>query len=503
MILRKPYGFLIKYFKHIHLILCAIYIYLAIKTNSIYQYYNAFISGSESKLNAIKYVNNYYLIGIVASIIISLVVYTLMKYKKKPRLLYLILIGLYIVVGTIISVSYEGLYTIYISVLSTKTLRLYRDILQMILWVQYVPIVFVLIRGLGFDIKKFNFVSDAQELGLDIGDSEEVELTINNTENTKRKLHRGVREFKYYYLENKVFIHIIIAIIIVIGISTYTIDREFINKKYQENELVVSNNFSIKVLNTYVTSKNYLGNTVGNMNENFVIVVLNIQSNLGKQKFNSANLILNVNDNSYSSKVRYGGSFTDIGVVYQNQLISGNNTYLFLYPVLKTDIDKEIELVYAEEKVISLSPSYLDKDITTKEIKMGEVFDLSTTIMKSGSFKVSSYELGKSFDYLYNYVILDKEYTSNMVISNNDNAIIHLVIDSNLNNLSNFEFLSNYAKLKYKVEDSEYTSSVFLNQTPNNYNDGLYIAVDSNLMDASDIWLEITIRDKKIIYVLR
>ena len=133
MILRKPYGFLIKHFKIIHLILTVAYIYLAIKVNNLLKYYNNFISGKESKLNAIKLITNYYLIAIIASIIICLIIYALMRYKKKPKLLYFILIILYIAVTIVINISYKGLDTIYISALDIKTLRLYRDILKIYL----------------------------------------------------------------------------------------------------------------------------------------------------------------------------------------------------------------------------------------------------------------------------------------------------------------------------------------------------------------------------------
>ena len=34
---------------------------------------------------------------------------------------------------------------------------------------------------------------------------EEVELTVGGMENIDRKVHRNIRELKYYYLENKVF----------------------------------------------------------------------------------------------------------------------------------------------------------------------------------------------------------------------------------------------------------------------------------------------------------
>ena len=160
LVFRKPYAFLIKHFKIVHLILTLIYIYLALKVNGILKYYNNFISGTESKLNAINYVNNFYILAIVASIIICLIIYALMRYKKKPKLLYVILIVLYLTTAIIINISLNGLNTIYIDVLDVKTQRVYRDLLQIIIIFQYISICFTTVRALGFDIKKFNFQED-------------------------------------------------------------------------------------------------------------------------------------------------------------------------------------------------------------------------------------------------------------------------------------------------------------------------------------------------------
>ena len=172
MILKKPYGFLIKHFRMIHLILLAISFYLTMKVNHILQYYNSFIRGSASKLDAIGYVTNYHVLAIIVAIVICLIVYALLRYKKKPRILYLLLILLYFLVGVMVQVSYQGLYTIYISILETKTMLLYRDLLRILVGVQYLSLIFLLIRGLGFDIRKFNFVSDLAELGESEQDSE-------------------------------------------------------------------------------------------------------------------------------------------------------------------------------------------------------------------------------------------------------------------------------------------------------------------------------------------
>lgn len=204
MILKKPYGFLIKHFKIIHLFLTGLYIFLLIKVNSLLNYYNGYLAGTENRLNAIKLVTNYYLIAVILSIIICLIIYALMKYKKKPKLLYVVLIILYIITAIIINIAYSGLQQIYIyNTLDLKTLRLYQDILRILTVFQYISIGFTLIRGLGFDIKKFNFKDDIADLNLNIDDQEEVELTLGSNEGLFRRLRKKIREYTYYYKDRK------------------------------------------------------------------------------------------------------------------------------------------------------------------------------------------------------------------------------------------------------------------------------------------------------------
>ena len=237
MIFKKPYGFLIKHFRLIHLILTGLYIYLAIKVNSILNFYSAFYAGSASKLDAISYMDSYYIWVIVFSILICVIIYILMRYKKKPRFLYIILILFSLIVGFLINYSYQGLYTIYISVLNTKTLLLNRDLLRILSILQYIAIGFVLVRGLGFDIKKFNFVHDMQELGLNELDEEEVEVTLGGMNAYTRKFHRNFRELKYYYIENKTFINIIICVLIAVGVFSVILCTNYLVGFYKRKVL--------------------------------------------------------------------------------------------------------------------------------------------------------------------------------------------------------------------------------------------------------------------------
>ena len=180
MILKKPYAFLIKYFKVIHGILAILYIYLAFKTSSLLNYYNAFISRTVGSSNAINYISKFPFFIIILTFIICIILYILMNYKKKPKTLYALLVLIYIAVFVVISMSYKGLEIIYSNVLESKTTLLYRDLLRITLIFQYISIVFITIRAIGFDIKKFNFSEDIHTLDIDINDDEEVELVIKN-----------------------------------------------------------------------------------------------------------------------------------------------------------------------------------------------------------------------------------------------------------------------------------------------------------------------------------
>lgn len=504
MIIRKPYAFLIKNFKLIHLILTGLYIYLAIKVNNILTYYNNFIAGNESKLNAIKYMTNYYLIAITLSIIICLIIYALMRYKKKPKLLYLILIILYLIVALIINISYKGLDTIYISVLDTKTQRLYRDLLRIIIVFQYISIVFTLVRGLGFDIKKFNFKEDISELELDITDDEEIELTMGNTEGLQRKLRRQLRELKYYYKENKLFINIIIIVVILILASTITVDKQIINKTYNENEIITTDSFNINVLNTYITNKSYNNKTISNTDTSFLIARIAISTNEGAKKLNTSNLVLKIKNNNYTSTTRYYDNFVDIGYGYKEQKISNQKEYLFVFNISNEDLNKDMQLIYAGDKKINIKPINLDEQSKTEEYKLTETIDLSKTSLKNGNITINSIEIKNKFSYAYNYEINGKTYTSNLNIISLNNTIINLKLISQLPyNLTSYDFISNYGKVKYKINNEEYTSKVLNNKTPGNYTEGLYIEVDKNIESASSIWLELNVRNIKYIYTLK
>ena len=72
------------------------------------------------------------------------------------------------------------------------------------------------LRGLGFDVKKFNFTKDIQELNLTKEDAEEVEIDVSfNTEAVMRGIRKQKREFGYFLKEYRTFIIGILVILYV------------------------------------------------------------------------------------------------------------------------------------------------------------------------------------------------------------------------------------------------------------------------------------------------
>ena len=69
--------------------------------------------------------------------------------------------------------------------------------------------------------------------------------------------------------------------------------------------------------------------------------------------------------------------------------------------------------------------------------------------------------------------------------------------------MSMYDFIKTYGSLKYKVNNQTYESTLMNNKTPTSYSEGLYIEVNKEIEQATDIWLDFIIRDKEYIYKLK
>ena len=198
MILKKPYAFLIKNFKKIHLILAITMAYMAYKTYTIYGFFkdsaanNYYASLGYDQRNL--YVNFFVILLIIIIIGALAAILYLLNYKKKPRKFYIYSIGFYVLL-----LIYYGILKGVFSSLLTETIemqsiRAYQDISFITIIPQAILVIYCLITAAGVTLKKFNFAADLKELEITSSDNEEVEVNINlEGYKTKRNVRKTIR----------------------------------------------------------------------------------------------------------------------------------------------------------------------------------------------------------------------------------------------------------------------------------------------------------------------
>lgn len=338
MILKKPYAFLIRHFRFIHLILTGLLTYLVIKFGNIYTFLNKVIENPVNRYDALSYINYSLMIYVIIILLLCFVIYKLLKYKDKPRRVYIFTIFGYIIISFFMIILFNYINRLNIGINSEKTIRLYRDILLITLFFQYYFIIVMGIRGLGFDIKKFDFGRDIQELNLNETDSEEVEVNLNiDTTNVIRGIRKQKRELGYFFKEFKFYI--IIIILFIVGFIIYK-GYNYYNYKYKvynENDIIGYTNKIIVRDSYYVID-----------DDNYVIINFDTYNNGIKERLNIGNIVLVVGNEKYTSNRNICYKFSKLGNCYKTQYITNElENYILTFSVDNLNI-QEAYILYNE-----------------------------------------------------------------------------------------------------------------------------------------------------------
>lgn len=332
MVLKRPYAFLIKHFRLIHLIITAILTYLLIQNRNLYTFLGRCISDVVNKYDSSQYIHYGIFFLFILAIGLFYIIYWLLKYKNKPKNIYIFSMICYSIVAVVIFLTYNYINGFNTNVIDQKIIRLYRDILLITMAIQAYVVIVMFIRGLGFDIKKFNFSSDFQELNIGAEDSEEVEVNVGvDTTNIMRRVRKQKREFGYFFQEFKIYIiAIILVILIFLGFKGYNYFNAKL-KVYKQNDLVGNYNF-ITITDSYYNITN---------NKNYVIVKFDISKNGKSEKININHLSLQIGKNKYTPDKTVCNKFKSLGTCYKQQYVTNNvNSYIVAYPVTDLNVNK-------------------------------------------------------------------------------------------------------------------------------------------------------------------
>lgn len=527
MILRKPYAFFIKYFRVIHLIMAIFIGFLIFQTNTFLQFFNQYINSNMVTIgqNLRTYLNNFSFVYITIVLIMDFIVWLLLDFKKKKNLFYVVNFVGYILVLVFYIYLASLLTTMGKTVVDIRLIMSIRDLIIITFTFQTFSIFIVISRFLGLNIKKFNFESDIKELNLTETDSEEFEVKLNfDVKNLKSKLRSVFRNFKYYFKEN---LRLIIPIIIIsVVIAGYTIYKSINGNTTTYNQNVVFNvpNYSLKVADVFVTSKDYKGNIIDD-EKSLVILKISIRTNNKTSLFDFGKFALQIGKNKYYHTIKYSSNISDLGDTYIKQKLTDTySDYLLVYEVPKGIANQSKRLIYVNEissgllsrdTITRVNLNTRDLDSNQNEIQyiLNSNINLDSSLLGISSFNLKSIDLNDEF-----YIDYRKCITSNDCYSfyeplqasfsgSYDKSILKLEIDlgtddNSKNNITTV--IKSFSEIEYKINEVVKKVSLGKQIIPTKVNSrSYYFEVPAELLDATDINFIFNVRGTKIIYKIK
>ena len=535
MILRKPYAFLIKYFKLINFIICGLATYIAYRTYNIVTFFNEYISNNYTGNFYKGFSNNYispFVYFVIILILIFLIgVYLLFIYKKKPSKTYLTSIIYYIVYIIFLIFIKEVMISLETSVITAEMSRLYRDVSIIVFIPQTIFILMYLIRGFGLNINKFNFEQDLKELEIEEQDNEEVEITFNkDNDKIKRNINRFIREFKYYIKENK-FIFSILCVVFVglIGFLIYKSMPEIIDKDYNQGETFTINNLNYTLSDSIITNIDYKGDLISE-NKYYLVIRLIIE-NLTEEKikidYNNFRLV--VKDSYIYPTLNKGAYFIDYATNEYKTEIKANskNTYSIVYEINESDVKKNYEIkitnghtmsdniLVGKHNYIEISPIVINKKNVVDTKNINEEINFSNSNMENTKLLISSVLFTNKYIYEYDYCIKEEciTYKDIVQVSNDSSNKILVVMDyiydidseipfyqhsKNINT-----FIKTFMKIKYIDNNNEEKYVSVEDATPNNLKGKIVLKTNKEIENSKNIYLSIIIRNKEYLVKLK
>ena len=195
--------------------------------------------------------------------------------------------------------------TLEISSLSSQGLRIVRDVTSVVTYVQYGLIILIAVRAFGFNIKKFNFGEDLQELEIEARDNEEFELTVGiDREKISRGIRRGKRELKYFFVENMFILTSIIVTSSILIVVTLLLNFKVYNKVYYKNSPFSVGNFVVTLHDAHYTTINQKGESIAPKGITYVVLTMSFTNkNTFPHNIDLKDIIIKVDEKNYSPKL--------------------------------------------------------------------------------------------------------------------------------------------------------------------------------------------------------
>ncbi len=520
MILRKPYAFLIKHFKKLHLLLLGLAIFIFYKTTTLSSFvseYLKFFSYDESTEPISNFIDaNFYIVIFLIILITGFLIYML-TFKKKPKLVYYFVLITYI--GVFVTFMLVNGFFYDIAEQSGSQVALaYSDLLFIFTLPQYLIMLLFLIRTIGLDLKKFGFQKDEEFLAIEHADNEEVEVAVEiDKEKLKRNFKKRLREMKYVYQEYKFIVNIVITVISLTTFGLVALYIYNVTLVYQQGDIIDANGYQIRINESYLTSTNLEQELIleETSNNTFLIMNLTVKNNSSSRKLNADMFRIVNSTNAYEPTFKYDKNFSDLGKGYSsNEMLNGEErTFVLIYEVPK-NLEMENFVLYYQDAVttqdieirkIELSITDLEEIEVVDTKKIQEEMTMELTKGQEDNIIIDSYNLNQTVSYYKRECSSGIcGITTNYLTATEGYVYLHYTyLSDTLETEELIEYTDERAKLVYISETNEEKTFSINSVYDRTYNgENIYIEVPEEVQRATQITLVYTLRNKEYEYIL-
>lgn len=515
MIIRKPYAFLIKNFKKIHIVLLVLSLFVAYKLLDVNSFVSDFMKYETYDYfsNPVsKHVSIFLQLSIVILIVGSISLLFLLMHKQKPWKIYLVPVIEYIVLFFVLNMI-KSFFNSYTNTVEATDLRLSRDLLAIFLIAQIPTIIIYIVRVFGLDLKKFNFNSDQEFLELSEADREEFEIGLNFDKNALiRGYRRLLRNLNYFYQEHKLICKTIVGIIIVIIIFQSYKAIFITNKSYKVGDYYSVDGYTFKINHSYYSDKDGAGNIISKKSA-FLIVDLSIINNGDTRLLNLEKFHIRSGNQDYKTTNKiYQKEFKDLGQTYDFEQKLKHNGKLDCIIIYKVDNNINVNkfvLFYQERnghlRKIKLNTDDLSKIAPAEDKELGDKIDIDLA-GKKDSISFDDLEFEDDIDISVKECVEgDCHFKTENIPSDGTYKFLEISFSSiSLEAKNMIDILNNYGKLKYRnsSESNEWQDLDIIYATSKMYSGkSVFLKVPVEVLD-QEILLELLIRNKSYNYKL-
>lgn len=527
MIIKNPYKVLVKNYRIINLLLIIPTVYLLFKFTGLATFFEQYVFANyytpEKDLVDI-YIPAIAMVLPVVTAIIHIIVWIILALKKKKNYYHLISAGYQLFLFLALVFFYTSLLNIEMGNVDNTFANFLRDISDLIVYPIYILILMGAINVVGFNIKSLRF-DKHEDLKLTEEDEEDIEVKVGTDNNdTKRRFVHAIRELKYYVVENKLIIALVILVLVcLVGFKAF-LNYQVYNKTYYLNQSFVLDNFALSVKESYITPLDYSGRVI-TKNKYYLAVKIGIHNQGMETKIDRSVFRIFIGENELLPIYEKSSRFLDIGSPYQGEIIKPDEAkdYVFVYELTEKQLKNTYEMrilnglnvdgdeLLASYKKINIRPEYLAnlEKKSTKKIK--ETLKLTDTTLEGTTYKLNKVNIQPSYVYEYEICSTPKRCNTiqDTIVPSGGKTLMIIEDEINYNTSTAYysylekNFYEDFVTVEYTFDIRSGANAGPCNQiasikdvTPTHIKDKKIFEVPSNMQSAYKINFIFTIRNK-------